>query len=135
MSSNILADLFAIPARVEEVPFQNWERADCAVRAVTAVTNIPYPTVHEQFVKGGRKPGRMSANGLPEKVVRQLGFVLEPWEVTGKTIRTVERELPKKGRFLILVRGHMLAVINGKTVDWSAGRQHRIMNVWRITPQ
>ena len=126
---------FAIPPRREEVPFQNIERADCAVRAVTAVTNIPYDTVHEQFAKGGRKSRGRSANGLAEKICVRLGFVLEPWEVTAKTIRTLERELPAKGHFLIEVRGHMLAVINGKTVDWSAGRQHHIQNVWRVTPQ
>ena len=133
--SSFLEKAFAIPDAPKEVPFQNIERADCAVRAVTAVTNIPYDTVHAQFKKGGRKQSCRSANGLAERVCVQLGFVLEPWEVTGKTIRTVERELPAKGRFMVSVRGHLLAVIDGKTVDWSAGRQHHIIEVWRVTPQ
>ena len=123
-----------IPDVVEEAPFQNQERADCAVRAVTAVTGRPRATVYDHFIRGGRRPGRKSPNGLAEKVTRQLGFVLEPWEVKARTIRTLERELPAKGAFLISVRGHLLAVIDGQTRDWSSGRTHHILDVWRITP-
>lgn len=132
--SNCLADLFVIPDVVEAPPFNNIERADCAVRAVTALTGRPRATVYDHFIRGGRRPGRCSEDGLPEKVIRQLGFLLEPWEVKAKTIRTLERELPSKGKFLIEVRGHMLAVVDGQTLDWSAGRQHHLLNVWRITP-
>lgn len=114
--------------------FQNIERADCAVRAVAAVTGRPYRTVHDRFIRGGRKPGCRSANGLAEKVTIQLGFVLEPWEVTSRTIRTLERELPSKGSFLISVRGHLLAVVDGETRDWSSGRCKHILEVWRIVP-
>ena len=133
--SNCLDDLFVIPDVVEEPPFQNQERADCAVRAVTAVTGRDRATVYDHFIRGGRRPGRKSANGLAEKVCVQLNHTLEPWEVKAKTIRTLERELPAKGKFLISVRGHLLAVVDGETRDWSAGRQHHIIEVWRVTPQ
>ncbi len=129
-----LEKMFTISDVVEEAPFQNLERSDCAVRAVTAVTGRPRATVYDHFIRNGRRPGRRSANGLAEKVTRQLGFTLEPWEVKARTIRTLERELPSKGAFLIEVRGHMLAVVDGETRDWSSGRRHRIMNVWRVAP-
>ncbi len=129
-----LEKMFTISDVVEESPFQNLERADCAVRAVVAVTGREYRTVHDHFCRGGRHPGRRSPNGLAEKVIRQLNHTLEPWEVKGKTIRTVERELPAKGSFLISVRGHLLAVVDGETRDWASDRLKHVLEVWRVAP-
>ena len=51
----------------------------------------------------------------------------------GQTCRTLEKNLPKKGRYLITVRGHVLAAVDGKVHDWSSGRLHRINKVYKIS--
>lgn len=111
------------------------ERADCAVRAVAAVTGADYDAVHKKFKRAGRKSGQRSACGMAELIADRLGFNCETWTVDGKSITTVERELPAKGAFLISVRGHILAHVNGVTYDWAAGRRHHIEYVKRVVPK
>lgn len=43
----------------------------------------------------------------------------------GRTVRTVERVLNPKGKYLIQIRGHLLAYADGKIQDWSRDRKHR----------
>jgi len=85
------------------------------------------------FKAAGRRTGKRTPTEITNKVVAKLGFKFEPWRVAGKTITTVERELPSTGAFLINVRGHILAVVDGLTHDWAAGRRHHVENVRRVT--
>lgn len=43
----------------------------------------------------------------------------------GRTVKTVERVLNPKGKYLIIVRGHLLAYADGQIQDWAQGRKHR----------
>lgn len=109
------------------------DRADCSIRAVVAATGSDYDTVWHMFKAAGRRTGKRTPTAVTNAVVAKLGFKFEPWRVDGKTITTVERELPSSGAFLINVRGHILAVVDGLTHDWAAGRRHHVENVRRVT--
>lgn len=109
------------------------DAADCSIRAVVAVTGSDYDTVWHMFKANGRRTGQRTPRIITAKVVGKLGFKTEPWTVHGKTIKTVERELPPKGAFLISVVGHILAVVDGVTHDWTAGRRNRVKDVRRVT--
>ena len=111
------------------------EKNDCAVRAVTVVSNMPYSSVHEVFRLCGRKPKRSTAKFITNEVLQALQIWRE--DVTkqfpAKTIRTLGRMLPKKGRFLIHTSGHILAARNGEIWDWTKGRLHRILKIEQVT--
>lgn len=50
-----------------------------------------------------------------------------------KTIVTAQRHLPKKGKYLILVRSHVVAVVDGEVADWSEGRRLRVQSIYKVT--
>ena len=110
------------------------EKATCAVRAVSCTTKTEYTKTWEMFRDMGRKTGCRTPNGITKGVIRLLGYKLEPWTVDAKTVRTVERELPTKGSFLIWVPHHVLARVDGHTYDWAANRLKRVKEVHRIVP-
>jgi hypothetical protein len=53
----------------------------------------------------------------------------------GRTVRTLERELPAGKRFLVYTRGHVLGVRHGKVEDYTAGRLHRVTKIEEIVPR
>jgi hypothetical protein len=112
------------------------ESNDCAVRTVAVITGKPYKDVHSKFRCWGRKKGRSTPRYMTKCVIDDFGFKLE--DVTNKfgskTVRTLERELPCKGVFLIAVRGHILGARDGQIFDWTQGRLHRIQAVYKVYP-
>jgi hypothetical protein len=108
------------------------EAADCAVRAIAVCCDISYEEAHKLATKHGRKPGTGTDWSIIVKTINELGYALIWVNTPCRTIRVLERDLPKTGSFLISVRGHVLGYHNGQSVDWAAGRCHRIRTVWRI---
>ena len=51
----------------------------------------------------------------------------------GKTVRSVARILNPKNKYLIVVRGHVLAYSDGKIQDWSALRKNRLQAVYQVS--
>lgn len=109
------------------------ERANCAVRAVTAVTSFSYQRIHSEFRLAGRIRSRRTPNHMTEQVLLKLGYSIQPWRVNGRTVLTVERELPSTGAFLIHIRSHVLAFVDGSTDDHTSGSRRRVKSVHRIT--
>ena len=50
----------------------------------------------------------------------------------GFSLKTVAKRYPK-GRYLVFIRGHVAALRNGKLDDWSDGRSHKVLAVFKIT--
>lgn len=107
------------------------ETNDCAVKAVTLVSNHPYSYVHKLFKKHGRRDRQGTYPSTTRRVIRELGMFADDVQTDAKTIKTLR--LPAKGRYLVNVRGHILAVINGKVQDWTDGRQHRILSIRKLS--
>ena len=113
--------------------YQKRERNDCAVKAVAVTTQTPYEEVHALFKALGRRDRGRTMDWVTVQAVLKLGYTRIPREVDGKTIRTAAPKLTN-GRYLVFVRGHVLAVVDGKTEDWSDGRLNRIKCVYEVAP-
>ena len=114
------------------------ETNDCTVRALTASTGLDYDVCHAQLAKQGRK-NRKGCHWMIEgpKAAKALGFNMREMsrsEYRAKTMITAERDRAfRSGNFAVLVRGHVAGLVDGKVIDWSAGRRHRIQAVYEVT--
>jgi hypothetical protein len=110
------------------------ENNDCTVKAVAIATNQPYKLVHAKLAEAGRKAGKGTYSHVYKDVMRKMGFNVFTVHTTAKTVTTLPHHLDPSKRYVCNVKGHALAVANGKVEDWSEGRRYRIQNVWEITP-
>jgi len=111
------------------------ENNDCTVKAVAIACQVTYDEAHGYLKSLGRKWGRGhhwagNGHGYTERLDK-LGIEGEEIEFKSKTVKTLARELTK-GHYMVKVRGHVLAIIDGKVEDWTAGRQHRVLKVMKI---
>jgi len=96
------------------------EGNDCTVKAVSVVTNTPYIKAHALLKAKGRINNKGSFHS--KTVIRELGFDVERIHAfPAKTIATLEQYCDPKKRYIAEVRGHILAVVNGKIEDWTRG--------------
>jgi len=111
------------------------EDKDCAVRAVAIVSGETYRSVHAAFARAGRRPRKATSFFITCSALVRLGLKIENVraQFKAKTIVTLGRELPKKGSFLIRVKQHILAAVDGEILDWTDGRRHRITEIWEVT--
>lgn len=112
------------------------EDNDCTVHALAIVTDVDYGTAHAELTKQGRQKGRGCNQFKWLPAVNELGYVWR--EVTGhfegKTMNSLERELPKGEKFLITIRGHIIAFDGNAILDYSKGRRYRIKQIWHVVP-
>lgn len=120
------------------------ERNDCVLKAFSLALNIPYLDIQKYF-----KGKRHKRGGIYPEIWKQalvdLGFKTKKINHLkfGKTVRTFQRNFKayhenffKKQEFplLVLVRGHLLPIIDLEVLDWSEGRCHRIQEVLEVSP-
>lgn len=48
------------------------------------------------------------------------------------TVNDLDRALPRIGTYVAITTSHVLTVVNGKVEDWSEGRRHRVISIYRI---
>lgn len=118
-----------------EVRYAQRERNDCVVCAIAVATQTPYLEVHALLKSLGRRDRGRTPWHIMFKAVDQLGYLLEDitHHVPARTVATAPRELIH-GSYIVLTRGHALAVRAGKVEDWSVGSRRRINHVYRATP-
>lgn len=111
------------------------ESNDCAVKAVTIVSSMHYSCVHSVFAQFGRRYRKTTDNVTTFRVLRELQiFVVDVTrKFKAKTVRTLARELPDEGRFLIWTSGHLLAYRNGRICDHTEGKTHRIIKIMKVS--
>ena len=109
------------------------ETKDCAVKAVAAVSNLSYDYIHQVFQECGRKHRKGTPFRITREVLKILNIWADPHQFKAKTITALGRELPAKGRFLVRTSGHILAAVDGKVIDWTEGRRHRIQQVYKVS--
>jgi hypothetical protein len=90
------------------------ERADCTVRAVAAALALDYRTAHGMLARAGRKNNR--GFRFREPAIEGLGFESLP-EYSCKSWTKVSEALPKRGSFIVRVRSHVFAVVDGTIRD------------------
>jgi hypothetical protein len=113
------------------------EHNDCTVKALTAATGLPYDVCHAAMAKFGR-PNRKGCNwhSVGGKAAEYLGFKMTQLDYSrynAKTMITAARDRNlRSGRYVVRVRGHVAALVDGKVIDWTAGRRHAIKAVYEI---
>lgn len=129
----------------------NSENKDCTVKALALVCGISYNKAHATLKRLGRKDG----NGIPmrrvlNKALAEHGFKCSQVSMRGmiaqypgchKNLQSVTTHHParfpkvwKDGRnYLFFVSGHVAAVLDGRTHDWSEGRAKRCEDIYEIT--
>ena len=114
------------------------EKGDCAVKAIAVAAKWEYREAHAALKKHGRCDGKGTKKGLVEAVLELAGYSvteIDRSKVWAKTITNIKNdELFSHGTYIVRTRGHVLCVVDGKPVDWTAGRRHRIKQVFRVEP-
>lgn len=111
------------------------EYRDCTVKAWAIAADLPYEEAHEDLRRVGRKRRRgvFFTSVLPalcSKRSKRLTNVTNKYKA--KTAVTIARELPKRGIFVITFRGHVAVFRGGEMHDWTAGRRHRVLEIFRV---
>lgn len=113
------------------------EKNDCTVRALANAKDIPYEEAHFTLHKYGRRDRRGAIVSVSHKAYTMQGFTCIG--IYGRTLRaramgfvgsdtprnrgiTLGKLLPKlsEGRYIVMITGHALAVINGQVIDKAA---------------
>lgn len=117
-----------------------YERNNCVPKALTALTGEPYQQVDDYLRAKGRKKGK----GTPQKASRvflqERGFWRLPCPALrrhypGGVIRKMRvstfAECFPKGKFIVYVRGHAIAVIDGQILDDWNSSSRVVREVWQ----
>jgi hypothetical protein len=111
------------------------EENDCTVRALANVMGLPYPLAHKIMTKAGREIGKGVRFDTWHEVYTRFGLSLLSVHGTTQGARyiahkiksaqvesggTLAKIMPRlrSGRFVVKVRGHVFAVIDGKILDY-----------------
>lgn len=109
------------------------ENRDCAVRAVAIVSGVDYRAAHAALKAEGRKDRCGTYPVQYCAALTKMGFEARKIEFRGATVRTIGSQL-RRGKFLVRVSRHVLAVVDGKVMDWTEGRLHRVKDVYEVVP-
>ena len=100
---------------------------DCVIRAIMKLTNRDWVTCYDELCEIGRKKKRMPNEGKVVEIwLREHGYVKRSF---GKIIKGQHRitvsefaKSHKDGYYLLNLRGHVVACINGYYYDsWDSG--------------
>ena len=106
---------------------------DCGVRALAAACGVLYMEAWDALEAEGRKPGRWTYRSQLVKAAKTLGRKVQYNDsMAGVTVRRLGRELPA-GNWIVHVKGHFLAVIDGEVIDWAEGRLFRVKYALKVT--
>lgn len=106
----------------------------CTVVAFSVLTGVPFKTAQAMFDAEGRERGKGFGLFKTIAMIEARGKTVRdvtPF-VKAKTIRGLKKE-GLRGNYLIDVRGHVLAMTGGEIHDWTDGRCHRIIRVFKVS--
>ena len=109
------------------------ESNDCAVKAVSIVTDVPYEKVHNLFADIGRKPNGRVSNEMIIDVLDNLGYKQEEVRINRMIVSSLSKELKSSSdKYIYYINGHIGAVTNGVVQDWTAGRRFHVKSLHKI---
>lgn len=114
------------------------ESKDCAVKAVAVVIGRPYKVAHAALKASGRRNNCGTPRQTTLRAIESLGFKITPLDSKhvmrkAKTLRTLDSKVPSRGMFLVCVKRHIIGVRSGMIQDWTEGRCHRIIEIYRVS--
>lgn len=131
-----------IKAQTMDVPYLKTvcpefrESGNCTAIAMSALLDQDFDvSVYALQEFTGKAPGSFGWSPYL-RAFKRLGYqVEETTSFTAKTVTTLERDPAlKQGRYLVSVSGgrHAVALVDGKVIDWTEGRRHRIDQIWKV---
>ena len=127
------------------------EHNDCSVIAVSVACGITYQEAHKAMAEQGRKNNDGSNPTSILKAIRMQGFhteSVEPCEIIDRYpgvhsgLRHITTHHPERfakhwpsGTYVVFTRGHVAAIVDGVTVDWTHGRARRVKMIYKISAQ
>jgi hypothetical protein len=112
------------------------DRAYCTVIAVAVVLGVSFGKARGIMEYNGRVEGYGCMPSVTHRAMTSHGATLERlYHVEQGTLKTICRKLPSVGKFIVHVRGHIVAIVNGCIRDWTAfaGQGRRVLQVYRVT--
>lgn len=118
------------------------EHNDCTVRAIKNATGVPYRDAHSWAEKRGRKNGKGVYFGTWMQDVATLKEIVYGYRIScvlnpkyRNEMQTLNQcmHLMRKGRYIVLVKGHTFAVIDGVIHDSGHnGDRKRVYSIWQV---
>lgn len=108
------------------------EKNDCGVKALSVITGIDYAECHRALARLGRKKRGATKLVSIFDALKQFGFKFVEVQCPYGGMRSLGRNLPPKGSFLIFATNHFAGVKDGKIHDWSEGRCLRVRKFFQI---
>mgnify|MGYP003624225104 FL=1 len=108
------------------------DKNNCSVVAVAVTTGVAYGAAFKALEKVGRIRGDGASTSQIRKALDSLGYTTRTVEKDFKTVKTVTDRLPSTGNFLAYTPNHVLSIRNGRVIDWTEGRRHRIYSVTEV---
>ena len=132
----LLPSLKQEPTTEQKEEYVSKDMNACAVRALTIVLDLPYNEVFDLLQAAGRKYQSGTSTTIIEQVILNQGKRIIkkfPTQENGSkyTPKTIHN-ITYRGTYLAFTSGHVLAIINGKVIDWTENRKHHIKSVWKI---
>jgi hypothetical protein len=118
------------------------EDKDCSVRAFMAVSGMTYEESKAVFEKHGRLENQGTPFEVTEAVIRSMYpestrlnmSVDRLMKVTGRPVMTVTEfaKAFKQGKWIVHIKGHALAIIDGTIHDWRFRPATRVTVAWQV---
>ena len=106
----------------------------CSVIAIASLCNMSFGRAYRKLKTQGRKKAKGVNMFQMMDVLSQRGFKAVPVDVSG-FVRTAPRKLDNNCNYMILVSGHVVAIVNGVVNDWTGlpnTKQKRIISAYKI---
>jgi len=107
------------------------DKGFCSVVALASVADISFGKARAIMDKHGRKHCAGATLMSILNAVENRNLKYTEINVQAKTMKTISNEL-RHGKYLVFVRGHVAAVVDGVINDWTEGRAHRIVRVFKV---
>jgi hypothetical protein len=108
------------------------EKNDCGVKSLSVITGVDYLECHKVLEGLGRKKGGSTKLSSMFLALNKFGFKAIEVKSPYGGMRSLGRNLPPKGSFLIFATNHFAGARDGKIHDWSEGRCLRVKRFYQI---
>ena len=102
---------------------------DCSVVALSKALELPYMTAYGMMIVVGRTNKR---GPKAKDFIQFLDSKFECFPKPHMTVRNYVRLIANTGNWLIWVRGHIFAVVEGEIKDWRNNDNCHVEYVWRV---
>ncbi len=107
------------------------ERKDCAVRSFSVAACVSYEFASKLFEKHGRKHNKGTSFTVSDSVIKEEfpNHVFVGAE--GLTLPNFAKRY-NKGHYIVHVRKHALAIVDGVIHDWRPRPKTKVWCAWRL---